>query len=463
MKVKHPKKIKRIPNITIENMNPKHSSYIIACSLLSFLSFGSLFAQETLNLEEVKKTAVSHSNSIKNGEIRVEQAEAAKREAIANYFPQINGQGTVLYGFNNNIIDPIQNILPIGIDNIYLASAGATEIIYAGGKVRNSSNLAGLQMETKTIQAEQSIDSVLYTTEDKYWQLVKVQEQLRSIQASKIYLTELLKQQEDLLGAGLIVKNQLLRVRTNRSGVLLQQSKLANMRKLALLDLGLYVGKIYDTTTVAIDTLRQVNPPQLKYSEPDLDLTGNDNYRLIEKSIEAARLMTKITKADLLPQVSVGVNAAYFGSFSNNLPGQFKPIGLGMVSIPISDWWGAGKEKVQQKILQEKIAQNNLEEQKDQLKIGIMKSWYDLIDAYKQINYAQENLYYTNENLKVQRDNYNSGLNNLTDLLDAQQQEEEAEAEYINAYANYKLAESKYLFVTDNLEDKYSEHYQNFN
>ncbi|SHG25561.1 Outer membrane protein TolC [Salegentibacter echinorum] len=438
------------PRNSMKKMLIKNSTPLVIWCMLSFLSCGSLLAQEKLNLEEVKEAALSYSNDIKNGKIRIEQAEAAKQEAIANYFPQVSATGIGLYGFKD-FVPPIPEILPDGIDNFYQAGATATEVVYAGGKIRSASALASLQAETRTIQAEQATDSVILNTEQKYWQLVQVQEQLKAIRASKMYLDELLKQQQDLLSAGLIAKNQLLRVRTNRSRVLLQQSKLGNQRKLALLDLGLYVGKIYDTTTVVADTLKQVTPPRLKYPNPDLDFQNNNNYKLLEKSISASQLQTKITKADLLPQVSVGVNAGYFGTFNDAIDSQFMPVAFGMVSIPISDWWGAGRHKVKQKALQEKIVQNNFDDRKDELKIGIMKSWYDLMDAYKQINYAKDNLEYANENLKVQRDNYNSGLNNLTDLLDAQQQEESAETEYANAYANYKIAESKYLFVTNNL------------
>lgn len=435
---------------SMKNILIKSSIPVVMWCMMSFLCCGNLLAQEQLNLEEVKEAALSYSNDIKNGKIRIEQAEAAKQEAIANYFPQISATGVGLYGFED-FLPPIPEVLPDGINNFYQVGATATEVVYAGGRIRRANALVSLQTQTRTIQAEQATDSVIVNTEQKYWQLVQVQEQLKAIGASKMYLDELLKQQQDLLSAGLISKNQLLQVKSNRSRVLLQQSKLGNQRKLALLDLGLYVGKIYDTTAVAADTLKQVTPPGLKYHGPDLDLQNNNNYKLLEKSITASQLQTKITKADLLPQVSVGINAGYFGTFNNTIDSKFMPVAFGMVTIPISDWWGAGHYKIKQKALQEKMVQNNFEDLKDELTIGIMKSWYDLMDAYKQINYAKDNLDYAYENLKVERDNYNSGLNNLTDLLNAQQQKESAETEYANAYATFRIAESKYLFVTDNL------------
>ena len=86
------------------------------------------------------------------------------------------------------------------------------------------------------------------------------------------------------------------------------------------------------------------------------------------------------------------------------------------------------------------------------LKVSIMKSWYDLLDAYKQIQYAQENLEYAQENLEVSRDNYNSGLNNLSDLLDAQRLQQEAKTELVNAFANYQSKEIVYLYRNNKLK-----------
>ena len=104
----------------MKKMLIKNSTPLVIWCMLSFLSCGSLLAQEKLNLEEVKEAALSYSNDIKNGKIRIEQAEAAKQEAIANYFPQVSATGIGLYGFKD-FVPPIPEILPDGIDNFYQA------------------------------------------------------------------------------------------------------------------------------------------------------------------------------------------------------------------------------------------------------------------------------------------------------------------------------------------------------
>ncbi|MFC6860354.1 TolC family protein [Zunongwangia atlantica] len=408
-------------------------------------------AQETkITLKEAKNAALRYSHDIKNGNLKIEEANAQRKEAIAHYFPNIEALGGAIYAFNN-IIDPIAMLGIPEIDNVYLASATASEVVFAGGSVRNSNKLAEIQVEANKIRAEQSIDSVILTTENKYWQLVQLQEQQKVVKASKAYLNELLKQQQDLLDAGLIAKNQLLQVKVNRSKVLLNESKLSNLRKLALLDLALYTGLNYDTTAVAVDTLHEVIPPELKY-EHTTNVSANSNYRLLDEQIQASKLQTKLAKAEMLPQVSVGVNAVKYGTFSTGLDSDIQPMAFGLVRIPISAWWGAEKQKVKQQEIKEEIAVNQLKKVQDQITIGIMQSWYDLQNAYKQIEFAEENLTYAEENLEVHRDNYNSGLNNLSDLLDAQRLEQEAKTELVNAFANYQSKEIVYLYRNNKLE-----------
>ncbi|SHI94990.1 Outer membrane protein TolC [Mesonia phycicola] len=429
---------------------------ISVCAAFFFGLTSTIQAQE-LTLEEVTTSALEYSRSIKNGNLRAEQAALIKREAVAKYFPEVEAMAFGVYGFEN-LIPPITGILPNGIDNFYGISATASQVVYAGGKVNLANDLAQLQADSRLIGAEESRDSVLLNVESKFWQLIKIQEQQEVIASSKIYLNELLKQQTDLLEAGLIAKSQLLRVKVEKSGLLLKQNDLNNKRKIALLDLALYAGINYDTTLVAIKGIHEkITPPQLKYKNPELDLQNNNKYRLLQHQLDAAELQVKNEKADLLPKFAVGFSAAKFDSFNTDLGIDVQPIAFGTLSIPISAWWSGEKRQVEERQIAVTIAENKLKDGEDQLTLGIMKSWYDLQNAYKQIQYAEDRVLYAQENLKSQKDNYDSGLNNLTDLLDARSTQEEAKAALVSAYADYEVKEAMYLYSTNQLQDTFTE------
>ncbi|GLB49185.1 hypothetical protein Y10_15530 [Neptunitalea sp. Y10] len=409
-----------------------------------------LTAQETFTLKDSKEAALNYSKAIKNGDIRLEQAAAAKKEALSHYFPSISATGIGLYGFDD-IISPIQGLVPTGIDNIYFASVTANEVLYAGGKVQHANEMAVLQSDVYKIQATQSKDSVVLMTSQKFWNIIELQEQMKVLESTEQYLNKLLEQQQDLLDAGLIARNDQLKVKAEKNRLLLNKSKLNNGRKLALLDFALYTGMKYDTTMVALAEFEDVDNPKLTYQTADTVVTNNSSYQLMQKSVEAKELQVQISNAELLPSISVGISGTQFGSFDNAIDSRFVPVAMGVISIPISDWWGAGRQKVKQDKLAIEIAKNNLEDVKDKLHVAVLQSWYNLTDAYEQIRFAEINNEQATENLEVSTDNYNAGLAGLTDLLDAQRLQQQAAADLVNAYANYKKMEVVYLFRTNNL------------
>ncbi|WP_221392504.1 TolC family protein [Dyadobacter sp. NIV53] len=418
---------------------------ILACNLC--------FAQQHyINLEQSKSAALSFSKAIKNGQLVIESAEAGKKSAEANYLPSVSFTGIGLYGFKN-LVGAMPPLLDKGLNNFYFAGVSANQAIYAGGKIRTANELAAMQVAVSRIRAKQSVDSVLLLTEQKYWNLVGLQEQHKSILANEQLLDQILKQQQDMLASGLIARNDMLKVKVKRSQLLLNKNKLENGRKIALLDFCLYIGNTYDSSLVMQQTLDTTSLPVMQYKEPELDLDQNDNYRLLQKSIEAEKLQTRLTKGDYLPGISLGLNAGQIGSINSGLGNNFIPVALGMVSVPISDWWGSGKQKMKQRQISERIAANNFSDGQNKLKVGIMKSWYDLTDALKQIVYAKENLNLAKDNLKVSRDNYSSGLSGITELLDAQVAYQQAESEQVSAYANYQDKEAAYRYITGKINE----------
>jgi outer membrane protein len=401
----------------------------------------------TIGLEESKDSALNYSYAIKNSLLSIQSAEAGKKGAEASQLPSLSGNVLGMYGFKK-FVDPIPLFLEKGINNFYYAGATAMEPVFVGGKIRTGIALSNLQIEVEKTKAKLSKDSVALITEQKYWQIVTLQEQQKTLKANELLLDAVLKQQKDLLASGLIARNDLLKVKVKKSQLILDQSKLSNGHKLALFDFSLYLGIDFDSLLIAKDTFGVVNRPESEFINPESALMQNNNYDLLKKSMDAQQLQTKYTKADYLPSVAVGVSAGQFGVIGNGQISKFVPVGIGSVSIPISALlWGNGKQKMIQQHIQENIVKNNFEDGIRQIKTGILKSWYDVQDAYEQINLANESYTSALENMKVNQDNYVSGLAGITEVLDAQAAFQQSSSDRVTAFANYreKLAEYKYM------------------
>lgn len=403
--------------------------------------------QHQVSLEQSKQAALAYSNAIKNRQLSINSAEAGLQSAKANYLPSISGTGLGLYGFKD-IVPAIPGLLEKGINNVYSIGVTGTQSIYAGGKIMTSNQLTALQVEASKILARQSADSVLLLTEQKYWNIVNLQEQTKTLKANENLLNSILKMQKDMLASGLIARNDLLKVKVQFSQLMVNKSKLNNGRMLALFDFAVYTGLPFDSLMVMQDTLKKNVAPLLPGEGPDTAITNINTYRLLALQVKSNILQTRLTKADNLPSFSVGMSASQLGSFNGAFSSSFTPLAFGTLSIPISDnIWGGNRQKVKQRKISEQIARNNLRDGSNQLQVGILKYWYDLKDALTQISYSKENLIQATENLKVNQDNYKAGLSAVSDVLDAQAAYQQADATLNTAFTDFEVKKAAYDYA----------------
>jgi outer membrane protein len=345
--------------------------------------------------------------------------------------------------------------MPKGINNFYLAGVTSTEALYAGGKIKTGNQLAALQLQVSQIRKKQSADSVILLTEQKYWNLVNIQEQQKTILVNEALLNAVLKMQKDMLASGLIARNDLLKVKVQLSQLLVNKSKLQNGRRVALLDFSMHTGIAFDSLMVMRDTVNKNSTPVLPALQPDTNLARNANYRLLTKRIEGEKLQTRLASGDNLPSLAVGLSASQIGSINSGIGSNFVPASFVTLSIPISNGlWGRGKQKVQRQRINEQIAQNDFRDGQNQLRVGIIRYWYDMQDQLTQISYAKDNLEQATENLKVNQDNYKAGLATISEVLDAQAAYQQASSTVATAFADFYVRAAVYNYVTAKTENQ---------
>ena len=412
-----------------------------------------LNAQQRLSLQQSKDIANGSNISLKNSGLRIGYAEEGKKAAYSAYFPKVDVNAVAIYGLKD-FVPAVPMLLPRGINNFYLASVIAMQPLYAGGKINTTNELAKLQVEVNKTRLKQSKDSVNLLTEQKYLQLINIAEQYKTVTANDRYLDTLYKEMQDYLKSGLIAKNELLKVKVQKNELLLNKSKLTNLKQVALLDFCQFIGVAYDPGIVLTDSVLAVTDPAGLYVKPETVLTNTDDYKLLQKGVSAESLQTKLKKADYLPTAAIGISGAQVGIVDRGVGSRFTPVAMGVVSIPISAWWGEGKHIIRQRKIAENIAANNLADGSNLLQVRLLRSWYDLTEAYEQFQILEDNLLSASENLRVNRDTYRSGLNNLSDLLSAQASLQRTESQLAEAKINYSIKSAAYRYVTGKMGDQ---------
>jgi outer membrane protein len=424
----------------------------IILSISFALSVLAVNAQQKLSLRQSKDIANSNNISLKNSGLRIGYAEEGKKAAYSAYFPKVDANGLLLYGIKD-FVPSIPELLPRGINNAYLGNVTAMQPLYAGGKINTSNELAKLQLEVSQTRLKQAKDSVNLVTEQKYLQLININEQYKTVLSNTRYLDTLYKEMQDYLNSGLIAKNELLKVKVQKNELLLSRSKITNMKQVALLDFCQFIGIAFDPALVLSDSVQQVTDPAALYIKPETVLHTTDDYKLLQQGVSAESLQTRLKRADYLPSASVGISAAQAGVIDRGLGSRFTPVALGIVSIPVSGWWGEGKHVLRQRKIAENIAANNMANGSNLLQVRMLRSWYDLTEAYEQFQILEDNLASAAENLKVNRDNYRSGLNNLSDLLSAQAGFQRTESQLAEAKINYSIKLSAYRYVNGKMKE----------
>ena len=430
-----------------------------------------LSAQTKYSLEDCKKMAIENNRTIKNSRLEIEAAKQTKKNAFTNYFPKVNATGMDVR-FNNPLIEytmpggdlPVYDGNPVNLpvatqfayfpgislsllDKAAFGSITAVQPVFAGGRIITGNKLAQLGVNVNNSRFILSKSEVLLRTEEQYWLIVSLNEKLKTLHMMGMLLDTIYKQADDACRVGLINRNDVMKVSIKQSEMRMNRMKLENGIKLASMAFSQYIGLPYDSTMVLSDTLVIDQNPYEVYLDAGQALLHREEYKLLKKSVEAEELQTRLKIGEYLPEVGVGIGAVYYDyAFSNN-KGTSNTMVFASVKIPISDWWGAS-HTIKERKYKEQIARNNSQNNTELLLLQIQKAWNELGEAYKQIEVAHETMIQAEENLRINSDNYENGIVNISDMLEAQAMLQQTKDELTDARSGYKIKLVTYLQVT---------------
>lgn len=445
------------------------TKYILSLLLSGCCSTG-VFAQ-TYSLEQCKEFALKNNTAIKNNQLQTQGAEQTKREAFTKYFPSVNMMGSS-FGSSKALMDvnikggnlPVYDGNPANLASATqfayfpdismsmlkkgnIASVTAMQPVYAGGRIVNGNKLANIGLEAQRISTQLSVNEVSLQTEQFFWQIVALEEKLKTIGIVESLLDNLLKDVNVSHKAGLISMNDVLKVKLKRNELAGNKLKVQNGIKLSKMALCQYIGMPFDTTMAItyVDTdFKMLPEPHIYATNSSEALVNRPEYKLLQKNVEASKLQTRMKRGEYLPEAGVG--ASYV---SENLMGSERHYGIAFatVKVPVSDWWG-GYHAINRRKVEEKIALNNQQNANEQMLLQIQQTWNELEESYKQIKIAEESVQEATENHRLNADCYKVGTVSLSDLLTAQVSLQQSRDLYVDACTDYLMKRTKYLQAT---------------
>ena len=441
-------------------------------------------AAQTYTLQQLKDSALQNNIALRTARLDIEAAGQQRKEAFTKYFPSVSGTGlwfNANKGMAQTTVNPSEVIPsslaptlaaslpaealaalanPVSISmmkNGTIGSLMAVQPVFAGGQIINGNRLAKVGEDVSRLKLRLSENEVDLQTEQYYWQLVSLQEKMKTIAAVDTLLSDIYKDVDGAVRAGVAMRNDLLQVQLRQNDIESQRVKLQNGISIVRLLLGQYAGLTpsstgegeaygseggrYSFNVVVPDMTQQY------YSLPSPLGEGVSllpEYQLLQKQVEATRLQTKMEVGKNLPAVAVGAGYNYHNLLDND-----RTFGMvfASVSVPISDWWG-GSHAIKRKKIAQQQAEEQLSDNAQLLNIRVQNAYNAVSEACQQLQIAQRGIEQAEENLRLNRNYYRAGTSKMSDLLEAQLLYQQTLDKRTDAYADLQIKLLEYRQAT---------------
>ena len=437
---------------------------VLLCVSVSLCS-NKAFAQ-AYTLEQIKDSALQNNIAIRSARYDIEAAQQQRKEAFTKYFPNISGTG-LWFNANKGMAETSINLsdaipLEIGAElgqlfpaemlaalaspiNISMLKNGtigaltAVQPVFVGGQIINGNKLAKVGEDVSRLQMQLSEQEVEKTAEQYFWQLVSLEEKMKTIDAVDTLLRDIHKDVDVAVQAGVVLPNDRLQVEIRQNDVESQKLKVANAISIVRLLMTQFCGLRDTSFTISYQT--DVTSPVLLKQDHQQALLSTAEYQLLGKQVEATGLQKKLAVGQNLPSVAVGAGYNYHNLLDNDH--SFGMI-FATVSVPISDWWG-GSHAIKRKTIAHQKAQEQQADNAELLKIRMQNAWNGVEESYQQLQITQKGITQAEENLRLHRNFYQAGTCRMSDFLEAQLIYQQACDKHTDAFAAYqnKLLEYK--------------------
>ncbi len=427
---------------------------LIVCSVYCCIA-----AAQTYTLEQLLDSARHNNITLRNAQRGIDAAQQQRKEAFTKYFPTVSGTGT---WFNANRgmakmdVNPSEYISPelgaalatslpaealaaLGspisvsmIKNGTIAGINAVQPVFAGGQIINGNKLAKIGEDVSRLQFQLSENEVEKQTEQYYWQIVSLQEKLKTIAAVETMLSDIHKDVDVAVRAGVAMRNDLLQVQLRQNNTESQRVKLQNGISIVRLLLAQYCG--LENADFRLMANTETEPPMIQQQDYGQALLSTPEYQLLGKQVEAAKLQKNLAIGLQLPTVAVGAGYNYHNLLDNN-----RTFGMvfATVSVPISDWWG-GSHAIKRKKIEYQKAIDEQHDKAQLLQIRMQNAYNNVVEARQQLAIAQRSIEQSEENLRLHRNFYKAGTTKMSDLLEAQLLYQQSLDRRTDAYADYQ-------------------------
>ena len=414
----------------------------------------SLSAQEKLKLtiDEALNIGLKNSKSLQISQLKVAVSDSKVKEANAGRW------------FNIKFIAAYKRLSSITPFSITMPGVGAIEIspsllnnyvtqltftqpLFTGFKILSGIDMA--EYNTNAVKEDYNKDrsELTYNIKNAYWGLFKAQSMKKvvddNVEQVKAHVTDA----KNLMKAGLLTNNDVLKLEVQLSDIMLKQADAANGVRISMIALN-NVLSIPLLTEIDIASTADLVSTEFK---PLNELTSTaiearPELKAMDQRIKMGESGIKMAQSNWYPQIALVGNYNYSRPNQRIFPtkDEFRgtwDVGLNL-SLNVWDWFTTSHQTDQ---AEANLAQAIDSKQilKDGITLEVTQSYLSLDVAKQKIKIAQLSVEQATENNRITSEKFKTGMALSSDVIDAEVALLTAKTNYTNSIVDYELAKAK--------------------
>ena len=434
--------------------------------MITMFALGHAGAQG-LTLDSCKALARRNNPAVVNAWLDVRAAQEVKKQARTKYFPQVSAMA--------GVYDAAKPLIEYGIDDIDNATArqwlhnlyfeygaamglpdrlslcengvmvGATAVqpVFMGGQIVIGNELADVGVAAAIRKNQLAVNQVLQQVEETYWQIVSLAEKRNTLQQAITFLDTLHRDVNAAADAGLVTRNDILKVTLKQNEMRSNMLKVENGITLSSMLLCQMIGLDYNENLTPADTVPEEIPTYDTVTDVEIAnaVYGRTEKALLDLQVYAEKLKKEMAIGASSPHVLVGASASYGNLVFDRSAAN--ALVFATLQVPLTGWW-----ETAHKIKQQNYAIQKAEIERDDLTEKMMletrQAWCNIREARNQVELAETTVRDAQANLQTVRTNFDAGLVPVSELLEAQTLLLQARNQRTDALIDLKIKNNRF-------------------
>ena len=454
--------------------------------IISLLAASSSVMAQKLTLDECRKMALEHNKALESARVQEEKLTSDVKSYRANYMPKLDIMALDAYSWGSADLTLPMNDLAKGMltqmapallqsgmmnqqqlmglsqlqlqdpslefkpKNVFVGAATLTQPLYTGGKITAAYEMSKIGKEMAASNVRLTESQVIVNTTEAYLLAVKAKQLTEVARSYKALLDELQKNVDAAVKHGLKTRNDALKVQVKRNEVELNIQKADNAYRLACMNLCQVTGlDLNSNISVDENSVKETGIGSDAKALSQASIEARPEFSILSNKTKLAQKKVKLVQSDYLPTVAAIGSYSYLDGMELAGKKLFKGNGafsVGVtVKIPVIGYLTEGVHKTRSARAEQRIAQLEQEELNEKMTLELTQCANNYSESVLEMDITRKSTIQAEENLKMSKQQYEVGLEPLSDYLEAQALWQSAKANEIEARYQNQLAYMKYL------------------